>query len=93
LIIYFISFYLAKNPSKEFIALRDLVSLEWCHKYLCELFSKESILKTNQLTKDMIDQARGVYKLTKVRLSLILLTYLFNWIYFSKKYDIFSSIS
>jgi len=57
---------LAEDPSDEYIALRDLVSLELCHKYLPDLFSKESILKTNRLTKEMIDQARDVCKLTKV---------------------------
>ncbi|CAF4190487.1 unnamed protein product [Rotaria sp. Silwood2] len=41
----------AEDPSDKFIALRDLVSLELCHKYLPDLFSKESILKTNRLTK------------------------------------------
>ncbi|CAF2039643.1 unnamed protein product [Rotaria magnacalcarata] len=45
----------AEDPSDEFVALRDLVSLELCHKYLPDLFSKESILKTNRATKEMID--------------------------------------
>jgi hypothetical protein len=38
-----------EDPSDEFVALRDLVSLELCHKYLSELFSKESILRTTRL--------------------------------------------
>ena len=59
-------FCLAEDPSDEFVALRDLVSLELCHKYLPDLFSKESILKTNRLTNEMIDKARDVCKLTKV---------------------------
>ncbi|CAF2072182.1 unnamed protein product [Rotaria magnacalcarata] len=55
----------AEDPSDEFVALRDLVSLELCHKYLPDLFSKESILKTNRLTKEMIEKARDICKLTK----------------------------
>ncbi|CAF1035865.1 unnamed protein product [Rotaria magnacalcarata] len=55
----------AEDPSDEFVALRDLVSLELCHKYLPDLFSKESILKTNRATKEVIDKAREVCKLTK----------------------------
>ncbi|CAM2723299.1 unnamed protein product [Rotaria socialis] len=50
----------AEDPSDEFVALRDLVSLELCHKYLPDLFSKESILKTDRVTKEMIDKAREV---------------------------------
>ncbi|CAF3343731.1 unnamed protein product [Rotaria sp. Silwood1] len=43
----------AEDPSDEFVALRDLVSLELCHKYLPDLVSKESMLKTDlcKLTK------------------------------------------
>jgi len=55
----------AEDPSDEFVALRDLVSLELCHKYLPDLFSKQSILKSERLTKEMIDKARDVCKLTK----------------------------
>ncbi|CAF0846597.1 unnamed protein product [Rotaria sordida] len=55
----------AEDPSDEFIALRDLVSFELCHKYLPDVFSKESILKTNRLTKEMIYKARDICKLTK----------------------------
>ncbi|UJR20315.1 hypothetical protein I4U23_023446 [Adineta vaga] len=55
----------AEDPSDEFVALRDLVSLELCHKYLPDLFSKESILKTSRLTKEMIEKAQDVCKLTK----------------------------
>ncbi|CAF3074615.1 unnamed protein product [Rotaria sp. Silwood2] len=55
----------AEDPSDEFVALRDLVSLELCHKYLPDLFSKESILKTDRVAKEMIDKAREVCKLTK----------------------------
>lgn len=62
----FVLFYLAEDPSDEFVALRDLVSLELCQKYLPDLFSKESILKTNRLTKEMIEKARDICKLTKV---------------------------
>ena len=58
--------YLAEDPSDEFVALRDLVSLELCHEYLPDLFSKESILKTNRVAKEMIDQVRNICKLTKV---------------------------
>ncbi|CAF2084766.1 unnamed protein product, partial [Rotaria magnacalcarata] len=54
-----------EDPSDEFVALRDLVSLELCQKYLPDLFSKESILKTNRLTKEMIEKARDICKLTK----------------------------
>ncbi|CAF4575691.1 unnamed protein product, partial [Rotaria sp. Silwood2] len=54
-----------EDPSDEFIPLSDLVSLELCHKYLPDLFLKESILKTSRLTKEMIDYARDVCKLTK----------------------------
>jgi hypothetical protein len=59
---------LAEDPSDEFVALRDLVSLELCHQYLPNLFSKESILKTERLTKEMVEQARDVCKLNKVNL-------------------------
>ncbi len=65
-LIIIIFYCLAEDPSDEFIALRDLVSLELCHKYLPDLFSKESILKTERLTKEMVDKARDVCKLTKV---------------------------
>jgi hypothetical protein len=61
-----IVFDLAEDPSDEFVALRDLVSLELCHKYASDLFSKESILKSDRLTKEMINKARDVCKLTKV---------------------------
>ncbi|CAF3325824.1 unnamed protein product, partial [Rotaria sp. Silwood2] len=54
-----------EDPSDKFIALRDLVSLELCHKYLPDLFSKESILKTNRLTKEIINKAQNVCKLTQ----------------------------
>jgi hypothetical protein len=82
-------FYLAEDPSDNFIALRDLVSLELCHKYLRDLFSKESILKTERLTKAMIDKAREVCKLTKVNCF-----FLFDFIYliefiFSDKHNVF----
>jgi hypothetical protein len=63
-------FYLAESSSNEFVALHDLVALELCHKYLPDLFSEESILKTDQLTKQMIDKAQDICKLTKVILSL-----------------------
>ncbi len=66
---------LAEDPSDEYIALRDLVSLELCQKYLHDLFSKESNLKTDRLTKEMIDKARDVCKLTKVRFSLCLILF------------------
>jgi hypothetical protein len=56
----------AKDPSDKFVALRDLVSLELYHKYLPELFSKESFLKTTRSTNEMIEKAREVCKLTKV---------------------------
>ncbi len=65
-LIIIIFYCLAEDPSDEFIALRDLVSLELCHKYLSDLFSKESILKTERLTKEMVYKARDVCKLTKV---------------------------
>jgi spermidine synthase len=78
---------LAEDPSDEFVALRDLVSLELCHKYLPDLFSKESILKTERLTKEIIDKARDVCKLTKVNFDLILIN--FNRIYFRNKHDVF----
>ena len=68
--------YLAKKPSNAFIALNDLVSLELCHTYLPNLFSKESILKTDRLTKEMIDKARDICKLSEVRFYLFILTYL-----------------
>ncbi|CAF3967836.1 unnamed protein product, partial [Rotaria sp. Silwood1] len=54
-----------EDPSDEFVALRDLVSFELCHKYLPDVFSKESILKTNRLTKEMINKAKDICKLTK----------------------------
>jgi len=57
---------LAEDPSDEFVTLRDLVSLELCHKYLPNLFSTQSILTTNRLTNEMIKEARKVCKLTKV---------------------------
>ncbi|CAF2666411.1 unnamed protein product [Rotaria sp. Silwood2] len=64
-----------EDPSDEFIPLSDLVSLELCHKYLPDLFLKESILKTSRLTKEMIDYARDVCKLTKVRFDLSIFIY------------------
>ncbi|CAF2005129.1 unnamed protein product [Rotaria magnacalcarata] len=55
----------AEDPSDEFVALRDLVALELCHKYLPDLFSKEASIKMNRLTKEMIDKAPDISKLTK----------------------------
>jgi len=55
----------AEDPSDDFVALRDLVSLELCRKYLPEVFSKEAILKTDRMTKEMIEQAQQICKLTK----------------------------
>ncbi|CAF3098383.1 unnamed protein product [Rotaria sp. Silwood2] len=55
----------AEDPSDEFVGLRDLVSFELCDKYLFDVFSKELILKTNRLTKEMINKARYICKLTK----------------------------
>jgi hypothetical protein len=72
IIILSLCLYLVETPSNEFVALHDLVSLELCHKYLSDLFSKESILKTNRLTKEMIDKARDVCKLTKVKSYLVI---------------------
>jgi len=57
----------AEDPSDDFVALRDLVSLELCRKYLPEVFSKEAILKTDRMTKEMIEQAQQICKLTKVK--------------------------
>jgi hypothetical protein len=72
-----------KDSSDEFVALRDNISLDLCHKYLPDLFSKESILKTDRLTKEMIDQARDVCKLTKVSFSLFFISFnSMNEIYF-----------
>ncbi|CAF1207012.1 unnamed protein product [Rotaria sp. Silwood1] len=64
-----ISYFKKKD---KFIALRDLVSLELCHTYLPDLFSKESINKVNRLTKEMIDKAqeqqtRRVYEMYFLR--------------------------
>ncbi|CAF4443071.1 unnamed protein product [Rotaria socialis] len=55
----------AEDPSDEFVALRDLVALELCHKYLPDFFSKEASIKMNRLTKEMIDKAPDISKLTK----------------------------
>lgn len=60
------SFYLAEDPSDEFLALRDLVAFELCQKHLPNLFSKSAILKTDRLTSEMIEQARKICKLTRV---------------------------
>jgi hypothetical protein len=62
-----LSVCLAENPSDDFVALRILTSLELCHKYLPDLFSKESILKSDRLTKQMIDKARDICNLSKVK--------------------------
>lgn len=61
-----IVFCSAEDPSHEFISLRDLVSLELCYKYLNKLFSKQSILETTCITKEMIDKTQEIYKLTEV---------------------------
>jgi hypothetical protein len=71
---------LAYNPSNEFTEFRDFISLELCHKYLPDLFSKELILETNRLTEEMIDKARDICKLTKVILSLFSFPYLIKFI-------------
>ncbi|CAF2226311.1 unnamed protein product, partial [Rotaria magnacalcarata] len=54
-----------QDPSDNFIALRDLVSLELCHKYLPDLFSKDAILKTNWLTNEIFDKTHAVCKISK----------------------------
>jgi len=55
----------AEDPSDEFIALRDLVSLELCQSLLPEIFTHKSILQSTRPSKEIIDQARQVCKMTK----------------------------
>ena len=56
----------AEDPSEEFVALRDLVSFELAQKDLSNCFSKQAMNKTDRLTKQIVDQARQICKLTKV---------------------------
>lgn len=55
----------AEDPSDEFVCLRDLVQFELVQQHLPEIFSKKSMGEHRQLTKETIDRARQICKLTK----------------------------